>query len=235
MIGRIRNSLADEAGFTLMEVLLATLLTTIILAALATVTAQWLPNWNRGMVHVQRAERLAMGMERIIADLSVAEMVPLNSDTKIPLFEGSESAVTFVRTVVGPNAKPGLDIVRLTERNDEQGLAMVREHAPFTPMPADTQLRLRDPVVLIRSPLRVVFSYAGLDQVWQTEWRGQLQLPAVIRIAIRDGATGRVLNVSSAAIVHISAPAECVRAKDPQGCITGGPQADDQKKEGGIP
>jgi len=81
MIGRIRNSLADEAGFTLMEVLLATLLTTIILAALATVTAQWLPNWNRGMVHVQRAERLAMGMERIIADLSVAEMVPLNSDT----------------------------------------------------------------------------------------------------------------------------------------------------------
>jgi general secretion pathway protein J len=232
MRGAIRRSLADEAGFTLLEVLLATLLMTMILAALATVTAQWLPNWNRGMVRVQRAERLAIGMERIIADLSVAEIVPLNSDTKTPLFAGSEFSVTFVRNVVGPNAKPGLEIIRLIERNDEQGSAMVREHAPFTPMPPDVQVRLRDPVVLIRSPFRVMFSYAGPDQVWQTEWRGQTQLPARIRVAVRDSATGRVLNVSSVAIIHISAPAECVRAKNPQDCITGGPDTDSQKKEG---
>jgi prepilin-type N-terminal cleavage/methylation domain-containing protein len=65
-----------EAGFTLIEVLLATLLMTVILAALATVTAQWLPNWNRGMAHVQRAERLAIGLDRIVADLAVAETAP---------------------------------------------------------------------------------------------------------------------------------------------------------------
>ena len=73
---RLRHALAGEAGFTLLEVLLATLLMTVILAALATVTAQWLPNWNRGMARVQRAERLAIGLDRIVADLSVAEMMP---------------------------------------------------------------------------------------------------------------------------------------------------------------
>jgi general secretion pathway protein J len=74
-----RRAQNGEAGFTLIEVLLATLLMTVILAGLATITAQWLPNWNRGMVRVQRAERLAIGLERVAADLSVAEMIPLNT------------------------------------------------------------------------------------------------------------------------------------------------------------
>ncbi len=111
----------DEAGFTLLEVLLATLLMTVILAALATVTAQWLPNWNRGMARVQRAEKLAIGLERALADLSVAEMVPISGDGKRPLFEGNELAVTFVRTAVGPNTRPGLEIIRLIEKADAGG------------------------------------------------------------------------------------------------------------------
>jgi general secretion pathway protein J len=226
-----RRALADEAGFTLIEVLMATLLMTVILAALATVTAQWLPNWNRGMARVQRAERLALGLDRIVADLSVAQMIPINGDAKAPLFEGSELAVTFVRTAIGPNARPGLEIIRLAEKADAQGLAMVRERARFTPMPTDAQIRFADQVVLIRSPLRVTFSYAGPDQVWQPTWRGQMQLPDRIRIAVRDSATGQVLGVSSAAIVHISAPAECARAKNASACLTSRLRPDTQKKE----
>jgi general secretion pathway protein J len=226
-----RRALTGQAGFTLIEVLMATLLMTVILAALATVTAQWLPNWNRGMARVQRAERLALGLERIAADLSVAEMIPINSDAKTPLFEGSELAVTFVRTAVGPNARPGLEIVRFIEKADDQGLAMVRERAAFTPMPADAQIRFADQVVLIRQPFRVTFSYAGPDQVWQPNWRGQTQLPDHIRIAVRDAATGQVLAVSSAAIVHVNAPAECARAKDARECLTAKLKPDAAKKE----
>jgi general secretion pathway protein J len=211
---------SHEAGFTLIEVLVATLLMTIILAALATVTSQWLPNWNRGMVRVQRAEQLAMGLDRIIADLSVAEMMPINGDAKVPLFEGSELAVTFVRTAVGPNARPGLEIIRFIEKADDQGLATVRERAPFVPMPSDAQIRFVDQVVLTRSPFRVTFSYAGPDQVWQPDWRGQMQLPEMVRIAVRDNATGQLLAVSSAAMVHVNGWAECARAKNAAACLT---------------
>jgi general secretion pathway protein J len=226
-----RRVMADQTGFTLIEVLVATLLMTVILAALATVTSQWLPNWNRGMMRVQRAERLAMGIGRIASDLSVAEMIPINADAKVPLFEGSELAVTFVRTAVGANTRPGLEIVRLIEKADDQGLAMVRERAPFVPMPADAQIRFVDQVVLIRSPFRVTFSYAGPDQVWQSAWRGQKQLPDTIRIAVRDVATGQVLAVSSAAIVHINAAAECARAKNPLQCLTAKLRPDGGNKE----
>jgi general secretion pathway protein J len=226
-----RRALANEAGFTLIEVLMATLLMTVILAALATVTAQWLPNWNRGMARVQRAERLAMGLNRIVADLSVAEMIPISGDAKTPLFEGSELAVTLVRTAVGPNSRSGLEIVRFVEKADAQGLAMVRERAMFAPMPTDAQIRFADQVVLIRSPFRVTFSYAGPDQVWQPNWRGQMQLPDKVRVAVRDSATGQVLSVSSAAIVHVSAPAECARAKNIIACLTARLNQDAQKKE----
>jgi general secretion pathway protein J len=222
---------AGEAGFTLIEVLVATLLMTVILAALATVTAQWLPNWNRGMAHVQRAERLALGLDRIVADLAVAEMVPVNADAKVPLFDGSELAVTFVRTAVGPNTHPGLEIVRLIEKADNQGLAMVRERAPFAPMPRDAQVRFADQVVLVRAPFRVTFSYAGPDQVWQPTWRDQQQLPEKIRIAVRNGATGEVLSLSSAAVVHDDAWAECARAKYPAGCLADRSKPDTGKKE----
>jgi general secretion pathway protein J len=226
-----RRRLSDEAGFTLIEVLMATLLMTMILAALATVTSQWLPNWNRGMARVQRAERLALGLDRLVADLSVAAMIPMNGDAKTPLFEGSELAVTFVRSAVGPNTRPGLEIVRLVEKADGQGLAMVRERAPFAPMPSDAQIRFADQVVLIRSPLRVTFSYAGPDQVWQPNWRGQMQLPDRIRIAVRDGATGQVLGVSSATILHVNAWAECARAKNAAACLTARLKPDTRKKE----
>jgi len=226
-----RYARGGEAGFTLIEVLLATLLMTVILAALATVTAQWLPNWNRGMVRVQRDELLAMGLDRIVADLSVAEMVAVNGDAGTPLFEGSELAVTFLRTAVGPNARPGLEFIRLIEKADSQGLAMVRERAPFAPMPTDGQIRFVDQVVLIRSPLRVSFAYAGVDQVWQPEWRGKTQLPETIRITVRDSATGQVLAVSRAATVHVNAPNECARAKNVSACLTARVKGDADKKE----
>ncbi|QOZ27271.1 prepilin-type N-terminal cleavage/methylation domain-containing protein [Bradyrhizobium sp. CCBAU 51753] len=226
-----RNSWRDEAGFTLLEVLLATLLMTVILAGLATVTAQWLPNWNRGMAHVQRAERLAIGLERALADLAVAEMVPISGDAKRPLFEGGELSVTFVRTAVGPSSRPGLEIIRLIEKADADGLALVRERAPFRPMPSDAQIRFADQVVLVRAPYRVSFAYAGLDQVWQPTWSGQTQLPNMVRVSVRDATTGQVLAVSSAAIVHVNAPADCARAKNAVTCLAGRSNPAADKKE----
>lgn len=228
---RLHRALASEAGFTLLEVLLATLLMTVILAALATVTAQWLPNWNRGIARVQRAERLATGLDRIVADLSVAEQMTVNGDARTPVFDGAELSVTFVRTALGPSARPGLEFIRLIEKADAQGLALVRERAPFQPMPTDGQIRFVDQVVLIRAPFRVSFAYAGPDRQWQPTWHGQSQLPDRIRIAVRDGATGQMLAVSTAVLPHINAPAECARAKNPTTCVAGTRPQQAQKEE----
>ena len=51
------------------------LLMSIILAAMATVTAQWLPNWNRGFVRLQRDQLSALGLERLTDDLADAQFI----------------------------------------------------------------------------------------------------------------------------------------------------------------
>jgi general secretion pathway protein J len=208
------------AGFTMLETLIATALMVAILVALATVTGQWLPNWNRGFARVQRAELAGIGLERLLADLAAAEFIPPNGEAKTPLFDGAELSVTFVRSALGPNTRPGLEIVRIAETADERGLALVRLRAPFVPMPAEgglEQTKFSDPVVLLRAPYRISFSYAGGDRVWRDTWR-EAMLPSAVRVLVRDAATARTLAMSSATMIHVNVAAECVQAKSPKEC-----------------
>src|SRR5215472_613115 len=151
------------AGFTLLEALIATTLMAMVLAAIGAITAQWLPSWNRGFMRVQRSELFTVALNRLAADLSAAEFITPNRGTSSPLFEGTPSAVTLVRSAVGPNTDPGLEIVRLAEMTERQGFAMVRTRTPFVPFGlgnvTTNQLNFTDPVVLLRAPYRVTFSY----------------------------------------------------------------------------
>jgi general secretion pathway protein J len=207
----VKTNSTGEAGFTLIETLVALALMGLILSALATITAQWLPNWNRGLDRVQRSEGVSIAMERIAADLAAAEFVPANRDQKRPLFDGSPLAVTFVRTALGPNAGPGLDVVRIAETTDHGRLVTVRSRALFGPLPSGSslseQIHVANPVVLLQPPYRLSFSYAGPDRVWRDNWHEAEKLPASIMITLRDAASGRVLPYSTVASIHVDAPA----------------------------
>ena len=213
-------------GFTLVEALLATALMGAILAAIATVTAQWLPNWNRGFSRVQGSETLALGLERIVADLAAAEFVTAGAGVRQPVFDGTELSVSFLRTALGPNTRPGLELVRIMEIGDKQGLTTVRTRARFLPMGRDgasVQPAPANPVVLVRAPYRVTFSYAGPDRIWRNVWRGEGQLPAAIRVQLRDATTDRTLSVSTATLVHADMPADCVLAEVIADCLNRNP------------
>lgn len=209
-----------EAGFTLIEMLIATMLMGLILAALATVTAQWLPNWDRGMARLQRDERFAFGLSRMVADLSVAEPVPTANAAHVVLFDGAELGVTFVRTAVGPNTRPGLEVVRFREVSDPAGPQLIRERALYTPSDRGALLRFADPVALIGPPFRVTFAYAGADGFWHSTWASAVQLPRRVRITVRDGITQQTLALSTAALVHVDTPAKCASAGNVDQCLS---------------
>ena len=206
----VRGRRSGIAGFTLVEALIATLLMGMVLTALATVTVQWLPNWNRGFARVQRTELLSIAIERLAADFAAAEFIPPNRKTDRPLFEGTELSVTFVRSALGPNTRSGLDVVRISETADRQGRAIVRTRATFTPGSGSIdQIFLGDPVVLLRAPYRLTFAYADKDGVWKGSWHDASTLPSAVRMTVRDAATDRALPVSTVAVVRSNLPAEC--------------------------
>lgn len=213
---------SPDAGFTLLEALIATLLMSLIFAALATVTAQWLPNWNRGLLALQRSVVTAESLDRLTKDLADAEFISAGTTDPLPIFDGAELSVTFVRTKLAPNAGPGIEVVRIAEIGDETGPVLVRGTAPLPTDSADSasayDLEFANQVVLVRSPYRVSFSYAGADRVWRNDWHAQAELPRTIRIQVRDNATARLLNVSTSTLVHAQLPARCTWAKTIADC-----------------
>jgi general secretion pathway protein J len=206
------------AGFTLVEALIATALMAAILSAIAMVTAQWLPNWNRGFAHVQRNDLLALGLERLVADISAAEFIPAGRNNPLPMFNGAESSIQLVRSALGPNTRSGLEIVQIAEIPGEFGPVLVRTRARYVPV---DQLRptFADPVVLVRPPYRVSFAYAAADRIWRGTWLGASLLPKAVRIQVRDGATDRILSVSTAATIHVDFPPDCVLAEVVDDCL----------------
>lgn len=211
-------------GYSLVEALVALALMGFVLGALATVTAQWLPNWNRGFVRLQRAELLDVAVRRVVADISAAEFISPDRTAKGPLFDGDAQGITFVRSAVGPNTRPGLEIVRIGETADPRGPIVVRMRAPFAP-DTTVQPHFSGPVVLLRAPYRVSFSYAGTDGRWTSEWHRADRLPRAVQLAIRDAAGERVLAVSTVATVRVELPAECAGGNG--GNICGGSKKPD--------
>jgi general secretion pathway protein J len=203
------NSDSRVAGFSLIEAMATLALTATIILALSSVAGQWLPNWRRGFGDLQRADLLGVGLERLVDDLSAAEYVTRSGGAPAPLFEGDASSVMFVRSAIGPDAYPHLEIVRMAEIKEDRGLAMVRTRARFAPTapraPAQA-IAFGDPVTLIRAPFHISFAYAGPDRVWLPSWKGREQLPEAVRISVRDTVANRVLAASTVARVRVTAP-----------------------------
>jgi len=218
-----------EAGFSLIEALIALALMGLVLSSLATITAQWLPSWNRGVDRIQRTEMVGLALRRISDDLAAAEFVYANREQRLPLFEGNELAVTFVRTAIGPNAPRGLEVVRIGEVANGRDLLLLRSRARFVPSPVGASpwdyLNLTDPVVLLGPPFRLSFAYADRDLVWKPVWHEAERLPAAVRVTVHNPAPSGVSTMSSVIAIHVNAPAKgCVKGE--QDCAAGAADAE---------
>ena len=221
----LRNNARDAAGFTLVETLMALTLMGIILGALATITGQWMPHWNHGMHRLQRDEMLTLGLDRLTSDLSGAEFVSVDRDTSQPYFEGLERSVTFIRTSLGPNAGSALELVRVVETFNEQGAALVRMRADFAVWrDPGIQSAFTNPVVLVRAPYRITFSYAGADRIWRPTWQRQAGLPTAIKLVVREEGNLNIHSASTAVRLHVAIPQRCIAAKSFDECLRSSPQ-----------
>jgi general secretion pathway protein J len=212
----------NKTGFTLVEALVATALMGFVLLALATITSRWLPNWHRGFDRLQHTQLLATALQRTVDDIAASEFIPPNGRTTHPIFEGTSSAVIFVRSAIGPNAGGGLEVIKLGEESDRDGATLVRSHAAFAPASSEAfstgQFPFADPVVLVRFPYRVTFSYAGRDRTWTDMWHDAATLPSVVRISVRDARTGQLLPMSTAVQLHMDASAQCTGMNPSDSC-----------------
>jgi len=222
-----RGRASGSAGFTMIEMLVAMLLMAMIVGALTTVTAQWLPGWGYGFSRLQRTELMAIGLDRIARDLADTAFVTADRKSKTPFFDGAALSVVFVRPAINPNARGGLEVVRISESADQQGHFVLRTTARFAPGEVSAgQINFANPVVLMRAPYRLSFAYAGKDRVWKAGWHDEKGLPSAVRLSVRDAATDRALPASTVVDIHAEISAACAQGGSEGGCGDAKPGVD---------
>ena len=76
-------------------------------------------------------------------------------------------------------------------------------------------------MTLVRAPFRISFAFAGPDRLWRDTWRDAAQLPTAIRLQVRDAGSDQVLAVSTAVLLNVDLPAECVGQRSVEQCLAG--------------
>ena len=193
-----------NAGFTLLETLGAIALMGTVLWSLSVISSQWLHSWRSTNAVLQRVDAIMMALDRIAADVGEAEFVRAGDGSKLVVFEGHSSEVTFVRTATGPNVSGGLELVRIGESIAARGEAVARSRVAFVPGTLEVD-PASSPVVLLRRPFRLNFEFAGSDGIWRTDWQGEDKLPWAVRVTVLDGNARR--KIVRVAAIHARLPA----------------------------
>src|SRR5262245_16973422 len=166
--GRQPASHRASAGFSLIEVLAALVVTMLLVVALTPFAGQMLATWARGSEAARVVELMTRGVGVLRNDLRHAILWTGYGQTEnLILFRGNEVSLSFpAATGLGPG-RNGLEMISVTVDASHDGLALVRRRAPLI---GSTYGPFTDPVVLFSGPFRYAFRYYSRQGHQLTGW-----------------------------------------------------------------
>jgi prepilin-type N-terminal cleavage/methylation domain-containing protein len=219
-------------GFTLIEVVAALAVASVIIIATAALVHNVARHFDRGTRGVQEAERLMLAVERLAQDFSAARFVAWTaaSGTVLAFTAEPATAVTPARIVFVGNAgvmagMQGEEIVTLTVERGGEVTRLVRRRAPWAgPRTQPEQVSPGDAVVLIEGRFDMSFAFGrirpGGALAWSASWIGETTLPRFVRLMLRDRMTGADLLGEADFVVRADAPPGCGRPDAGPDCLS---------------
>jgi type II secretion system protein J len=227
---------ADPAGwcrgFTLIEVLAALAISSVIIVATVALIHTVARSFDRGTRGTDAADRLMQAVQRLSEDFGSARFVVWRSESGPALaFKGEPGAddkparIVFVTGAGSASASPANEVVSLTIERHDDLMRLVRRRAPWTgPDMVIGRVPLHDPVVLIEGGLDMSFLFGHLDPagalLWSPTWIGQTTLPRFVRLTMRDRATGSSPVGEADFVVRADAPLDCARPDAGSDCLS---------------
>jgi prepilin-type N-terminal cleavage/methylation domain-containing protein len=180
MMSRLQQNLpANAAGFTLIETVVALVLTGVLLSGLSSIVGTSLKRWDAGTHRVQDVETLVLAANRIADDIAATIALPEMPLHPVPLFKGGERQLTLIRQAGSPGDQ-GLEFVQMTA-STSGGLLRIRGTAAR--LTSLMNVSSSDPTLLLPPDFGVTFAYGGSDMIWQRDWTGDT-LPSVVQITV---------------------------------------------------
>jgi general secretion pathway protein J len=189
MIGRLQKS----AGFTLVELLLAVTLMSILLALTYSGLRAATRSSERGEAMLAAGGEVRSAHQFVHRQLN--QMLPLAFDTSDAegemrvVFEGDASSIQFVAPMPGYLGSGGPQVQLLELANGDNGRVLQFNHALLQSFEASF-LTERDPVLLLEHIESARFEFLGREPDGEiTEWTSSWDTPDIMPVAVRLNVT----------------------------------------------
>jgi prepilin-type N-terminal cleavage/methylation domain-containing protein len=219
-------------GFTLIEVLAALAISSVIIAATVTLIHMVAGNFDRGTRGLDAADGLVLAVQRLASDFSAARYTVWTTQTgfavafKAERADGEKPArIVFVSERRSESELSTNEVVSLTIEQTDETTRLVRRRAAWTgPDMLIDHISPQDAVVLLKGDLDISFLFGrlapGRGLVWSTAWISETTLPRFVRLVLRDHATGANLVGEADFIVRADAPLACGRSDAGTDCLS---------------
>ncbi len=190
--GRIRR--APDQGFTLIEVMVALLLLSLLLAGAWGGIHTATKAIHSGDVAIERMNRLRVTEGFLRRQLSHTMPLAFDRDDATGenfLFQGKSDHMRYVAPMPGYLSKGGAYVQTLELSRAQQGMQLTFANTMLNGFSLDDAERdAREPVLLIDGIARGQFQYRGLDEEgelddWTDDWDDPTRLPVMVRIAFQ--------------------------------------------------
>jgi len=178
-------------GFTLVELLLALTLMSMLMALAYGGLRASTRATDRGQVILEESSRIRMAHQFVRKQLN--QMIPLvfmesEDQEQRTVFEGSSDKIRFVAPMPGYLGFGGPQVQELTFERGDEGLVLVISHALLQGF-EEEKLYERAPIMLLDRIDQAEFQFLGLDEegeltAWSNDWEDPETLPVAVSLDI---------------------------------------------------
>lgn len=181
-------------GFSLMEVLAALALLTIVLLGVYSGISTATRIVRGGSAAIERMDEIRSAQSYLRTELAQALVIPFgeNDDGDPVVFSGDDHSLRFVAPMPGYLSRLGPQLQTVSLVGDgKDGYRLEVALALLPPDGGDPQ-PLGEPEVLLRGIRKGAFAFRGLDEQgkpgdWQDAWTDNRRTPSLVRIALDVG------------------------------------------------
>lgn len=181
----------NKLGFTLIEVLIAMSLLSLMMVLLFSSLHIGAKSWQQGEEKMADVNDIAIVQQ--FFNNHLAHALPQWNDfdpekERVFAFQGQKNAVQFVGAFPASAERSGLQLFKVTRKDNRKKSVVTVSVAPFFPL-AENETAFEDEVELISGVKKFELAYFGLNDEtgeyqWQSEWLNKELQPRLVKIAI---------------------------------------------------